>query len=195
MYVMKLLTTDHVPALNRLLALRMDWLDQNSLPLSGESSSLMDLVRLPKAGTAPIGMWDGARLVAAVEVQSAGPMFGWTLDEQREPSLVLSLAHAIPQEPKLSSTFVNGLSHYAARLPDPPTWIRCTVRPTALARHLEESCGWTKVREISRPHGNAHHLLQRSSQLAEHERTTRFTVLAEGPDAQKVTSASSQPPR
>ncbi|MFE5771386.1 hypothetical protein ACFQ7O_23835 [Streptomyces sp. NPDC056485] len=161
MYVLKLVTADDVPALNGLLALRMDWLDQNGLPLSGEASSLMDLVRLPRPGTVPIGMWDGAKLIAALAVQSAGPIFGWTLDEQKEPSLVLSLAHTLPQEPKLSATFVSGLCHYAARLPYPPTWIRCTARANALARYLEEDCGWIKVREIGRPYGDAYHLLQR----------------------------------
>ncbi|WP_331720497.1 hypothetical protein OG851_42775 (plasmid) [Streptomyces sp. NBC_00161] len=178
MYLMTLLTPDHASALNRLLALRMDWLAENGHPLSGESSSLMELVRLPEPepGLVPVGMWDGERLVAAFAVQSTAPMDGWTLEERQEPSLVLSLAHTLPGEPGLGAILVAGLCDYEARMPAPPTWIRCTVRPRALAKHLEEG-GWARVREVSRSYGDSHHLLQRPARLAEH---TTLLVRAEG---------------
>ncbi|WP_369776315.1 hypothetical protein [Streptomyces sp. R33] len=173
----KPLTPDHVPALNQLLALRMHWLTENSLPLRGESSNLMQLVRLPEPGMVPVGMWDGKRLVAALAVQSAAPMAGWTLDERQEPSWVLSLAHTLPREPGVGAILVSGLCDYAARKSDPPVWIRCAVRPSALAKYLEEACGWIKVREVSSPYGDSHHLLQRPPRLAEH---ATLTVRAEG---------------
>uniref|UniRef100_UPI002F912AC1 hypothetical protein n=1 Tax=Streptomyces sp. NBC_01001 TaxID=2903713 RepID=UPI002F912AC1 len=179
MYVMKLLTPDHVSALNRLLALRMDWLAEKRHPLSGESSNLMELVRLPEPepGMVPVGMWDGERLVAALAVQSAAPLFGWTLEERQEPSQMLSLAHTDPREPRVGALLVSGLCDHAARKPAPPAWIRCTVRPKALADYLEQACGWTKVREVSSPYGESHHLLQRAPRLAEQ---TTLLVRAEG---------------
>ncbi|MER7467878.1 hypothetical protein [Streptomyces sp. NPDC097981] len=179
MYVMKLLTLDHVPALNQLLALRMDWLAENGLPLGGESSILMELVRLPEPepGMLPVGMWDDKTLVAALAVQSAAPLFGWTLEERQERSLVLSLAHTLPREPRLGTILADALCYYAARMPVPPAWLRCTVRPRALADYLEEACGWAKIREIGSPYGNSHHLLQRPPQLAEH---MALLVRAEG---------------
>ncbi|MFK0223945.1 hypothetical protein ACIQWN_37930 [Streptomyces vinaceus] len=169
MYVMKQLAPGDVPALNGLLGQRMSWLAQKGLPLSGESCSLMEPARLsePEPGMYPIGMWDGDQLVAALAVQIAVPVFGWTLEERLEQSLVLSLAHTLPERTGLLGILVAGLCDYAARLPCPLDWIRCTVRPYALADYLARSSGWTKVREVGSPFGNSHHLFQRLAVRAE----------------------------
>ncbi len=170
MYVMKLLTPDHVSALDKLLALRMSWLAESGLPRSGETSNLMELVRLPEPepGMLPEGIWDGESLVAAFAVQDAALTAGWTVDERQEPSLVLSLALPDPRNSSLGEIAVHWLCDYAARGPVPLAWIRCTVRPRTLADHLRWDCGWAAVREVSSLHRDSCHLLQQPPQLDEH---------------------------
>ncbi|MEV6735184.1 hypothetical protein [Streptomyces sp. NPDC051364] len=175
---MTLLTPDHVPAVDELIRLRMYWLLDRRLPLSGESSNLVDLVRLPEPepGMLPVGMWDGETLVAALAVQAATPMAGWTLEERQESSLAVSLAHTHPEQQGLGRLLTHWLCDYAARRPSPPAWIRCTVRVKNLADYLEHACGWEKVREITGWKGDSH-LFQRAPQRDRH---MRLLVRGEG---------------
>ncbi|MFD8414049.1 hypothetical protein ACFV2Q_20200 [Streptomyces sp. NPDC059650] len=166
MYVMTLLTAQHRLDLDDLLRDRMDWMTNNRIPLSGESSDLTTLLRLPQLnpGTRPAGMWDGQTLVAAFAMQDAAPTTGWTLEERAQSSMTVSLAHTLPGQ-RLGSVLGRWICDYAARRSN-PTWVRCRVRAPELADYLE-GCGWSKVREVVSPVHGVSYLFQRPAQQDE----------------------------
>ncbi|MEU5811548.1 hypothetical protein [Streptomyces sp. NPDC047718] len=167
---MKLLTPGDVRALGGLLRQRMDWMAARNLPLTAESSHLMDFVLQPdrSQGWLPVGMWDGDgdTLLAAFAMRDAAPADGWTLEERVQPTRQVSLAHTLPGEQQLSCLLTRWVCDHAARKPNPPSWVRCTVRRPRLATYLEAD-GWAKVREVAGVASVVSHLFQRPPQRNE----------------------------
>ncbi|MGW5342896.1 hypothetical protein [Streptomyces sp. NPDC004050] len=154
-----------MPQLHGLLDQRMSWMANHNIALSGEPSRLMALVRRPSpdADMLAVGMWDSDTLVAAFALHDAVPNTGWTLAEREQPSLLLSLAHTLPDQQGLGPLLGRWVCDYAARRPNPPTWVRCAARAPGLADYLEKS-GWFKVREVVSVVHGASYLFQRAPQ-------------------------------
>ncbi|MFJ5811725.1 hypothetical protein [Streptomyces sp. NPDC093093] len=158
----------YTPPFDELVGARMDWQLARGQAVSGEVSALIDLVRLGGVdpGTVVVAMWDDPVMVAAFALQLAPPREGRTDAERAESTLFVLGAHTHPDHRGLARLITPWVCDYAARLPAPPAWVRCTVRSSALARHLEHACGWGLVRELHNWQG-ARYLFQRRPQLSE----------------------------
>ncbi|MER6520237.1 hypothetical protein ABT246_25700 [Streptomyces sp. NPDC001553] len=165
MYAMRIVDA-YTPAFAELVGARMDWQLARGQAVSGEVSALIDLVRLGgiDPGTVVVGMWDDTVMVAAFMLQVAAPREGWTDAERAESSMLVLGAHTHPDHRGLARLITPWVCDYAARLPAPPAWVRCTVRFPAIARHLEQTCGWEPVRDLRNWQGGRH-LFQRRPQL------------------------------
>nr|WSX47587.1 hypothetical protein OG409_00480 [Streptomyces sp. NBC_00974]WSX54269.1 hypothetical protein OG409_38435 [Streptomyces sp. NBC_00974] len=148
MYAMRVLTSKHWPSLDLLIQARQKLQLDCGHVLSGEAAALVDVARLmPDPGMLPVGLWDDDALVAAFALERAVPVMpGWTEQEHTEPSLLVSHAHAHPEHERLFRLITPWLCDYAARLDDPPDWVRCTVRTPEIAEYLHEACGWHLIR-------------------------------------------------
>lgn len=168
MYAMKLLTSADAKAVGELVDLRMDRQLYRGHAINGEAADLLDLVAHGEADCSllPLGMWDDGTLAGAFVVERAAPRDGWSAEQGEEPSLLVSLAHAHPGHPHLARAVTPWLKDLAARLPDPPTAVRCTVYAADLAWYLIRTCRWQLVREI-RERQRRVHLLQHTSQRIE----------------------------
>ncbi|RKT02189.1 hypothetical protein BX286_0055 [Streptomyces sp. 3211.6] len=174
MYVMKLLGPADTEAVDKLIDARMDFQVANCHRPRGEGLGLRDTVTgaiCPKTSGKPtgdgkraIGMWEDGELLAAFVLQHAAPRHGWTPEERDEPTLQVSHAYALPDQPLLGRLAALWLSDYAARQTDQP-WIRCAVREQALAWRLARRCGWRHVRDVNDTHGTLH-LMQRPPERA-----------------------------
>lgn len=163
MYTMTLLSGTDRGALDDLLALRAGvgyWQDH----LSGAAAlSTLVTCTMPDSAFMAVGMRDEAALLAAFVVERAAPREGWTLDEREESSVLISRAYSHPEQPRLARFLTPWARDFAARLPDPPTAVRCTVDNAHLARYLIRTCGWRLVREVQARQGELH-LLQHTPQ-------------------------------
>lgn len=197
MYVMKVLTSADAKAVGELIDLRMDRQLHRRHAIHGEAADLLDLVAHAEADCSlmPLGLWDDGTLVCVFALARAAPGDGWSAEEREEPSLLVSLAHAHLEHPHLARSVTPWLQDHAARLPDPPRAVRCTVYAADLAWYLIRTCRWQLVREVREPQRRVY-LLQHTPQRIENVQalirtSPEVTACAVGIPASPSSGASS----
>ncbi|MET9083158.1 hypothetical protein ABZX77_14890 [Streptomyces sp. NPDC004237] len=165
-YVMRRATTADLKPIADLLEARRLWLLNRGRRSYGQGNALLGLLAQPDETSMVIGLFtatDNQLRGCSMLFPTAAAAPGWTASERRERAWILTMSHTHPdvRGDRIGWLMTMWASDYAARQPDPPTWMRCRVPHPALIAHHRDQLGWQLVRSVRDPDLGEIALMQR----------------------------------
>ncbi|MGW6745012.1 hypothetical protein ACWGDX_30480 [Streptomyces sp. NPDC055025] len=153
-----------------ILNRRLEWERRRRRPREAVPRGVLALLSYGRPGPAVMALTDEGTVLAFMVLSPTPPADdGWSEADTAAPAWYLTQVCTDPhrryRSDRLALLMTYWAGDHAARLHPAITSIRCSVRDSRLAQHLQDTSGWTPLRDTGRDSGAPRLLHRRPRQL------------------------------
>jgi hypothetical protein len=164
---MRLASTMDWGQISAMITARELWLRARGKQSHGDRDAVSVLIDNPDDGAIVVALYEDGQVLGCtallLNASPAGPSLTTAAEEPLASNLVMATTYTNPhfRGERIGLLMTMWVCDYAARLPEPRSWVWCSVPDRTLVRHYRDRLGWQEVRSRPRRGGNQVSLMRR----------------------------------